>query len=300
MRIGIDLGGTKIEGVVMAPDSSVITRQRVATPRDDYAATLAAIARLVTDLEAQAGRGVLSVGIGHPGTLSPASGLLKNSNSVCLNGQALQRDLEHLLSRPLRLANDANCLALSESVDGAAAGAASMFAVILGTGVGGGVVVDGQLLGGANGIAGEWGHNALPWPLADETPGPACWCGQRGCIETWLSGVGLAADHRRVSGEDWNGEAIVTRAAHREPAAMATMQRFEHRLARALAQVINLLDPDVIVLGGGVSRAQRLYQQVPALWRQWIFSGDVVTRLLPAQHGDASGVRGAARLWPLD
>lgn len=300
MRIGIDLGGTKIEGIVMADDSAVLARRRIATPQGDYAATLACIAGLVTDLERDVGRTALPVGIGHPGALTPATGRLKNSNSVCLNDRPLQRDLEHALQRALRLANDANCLALSESVDGATAQAGIVFAVILGTGVGGGLVVDGKLLGGANGIGGEWGHNGLPRPRADwnESPGPACWCGREGCIEAWLSGPALAADHRRVTGQSRSPEQIVDDAAHGDAAAEATLQRYEDRLARALAGVINIVDPDVIVLGGGLSKLDRLYRSVPALWGRAIFSDEVTTRLLPAQHGDSSGVRGAARLWP--
>ena len=302
MRIGIDLGGTKIEGVVMADDAAVLARRRVATPQGDYAATLATVAQLVAELENEVGRSALRVGIGHPGALSPASGLLKNSNSVCLNDRPLQRDLERTLGRELRMANDANCLALSEAVDGAAVGARTVFAAILGTGVGGGIVVNGMLLGGANAIAGEWGHNALPRPRPEwrEAPGPRCWCGRHGCIETWLSGPGLAADHERMTGETLRGEIIVERAASDEPQASASLARYEDRLARALAGVINLLDPDVIVLGGGLSRIERLYRHVPALWDEWIFSDTIATRLLPARYGDASGVRGAARLWPSD
>jgi fructokinase len=302
MRIGIDLGGTKIEGVVMDRDSQLLARRRIATPQGDYAATLASVVQLVGDLEREVGAAGLRVGIGHPGALSPASGLLKNSNSVCLNDKPLQQDLQRVLKRELRMANDANCLALSEAADGAAAGAASVFAVILGTGVGGGIVVEGSLLSGANAIAGEWGHNALPQPRPEwrETPGPRCWCGRHGCIETWLSGPALAADHERSAGERLSGEAIVERAGHGDAQASASLARYEDRLARALASVINLLDPHVIVLGGGLSRIERLYRHVPALWDEWIFSDSIATRLLPAQYGDSSGVRGAARLWPAD
>lgn len=301
-RVGIDLGGTKIEGVVMARDSAVLARRRVATPQGDYAATLAAVAQLVAELERDVGASGLRVGIGHPGALSPASGLLKNSNSVCLNDRPLQHDLERALGRELRMANDANCLALSEAHDGAAAGAASVFAVILGTGVGGGIVVNGSLLVGANAIAGEWGHNGLPRPRPEwnETPGPACWCGRHGCIETWLSGPALAADHARGGGDLLSGEAVVSLAETGDAQAAATLSRYEDRLARALASVVNLLDPEVIVLGGGLSRIARLYRHVPALWDEWIFSDQIATRLLPAQHGDSSGVAGAARLWPAD
>ena len=300
LRIGIDLGGTKIEGVVMDAASTVLARRRVATPQGDYSATLTAVAELVQSLEQDVGQSMLHVGIGHPGSLSPASGLLRNSNSTCLNGKPLKTDFEHLLGREVRMANDANCLALSEAVDGAAAGASSVFAVILGTGVGGGLVFNGALVSGANGIAGEWGHNRLPWPRPewDETPGPACWCGQHGCIETWLSGTALAADHLRITRQALGGEEIVERAAQGEAAANATLGRYEDRLARALAHVINLFDPEVIVLGGGVSRVDRLYRHAPALWDGWVFSDEVATRLVPALHGDSSGVRGAAWLWP--
>lgn len=299
MRIGIDLGGTKIEGVVMGAGSQVLQRERIATPAGDYAATVQAVAEVVRRLERAVGQGGLPVGCGTPGTVSPASGRMKNCNSTCLNGQPLQQDLEAALARPVRLANDADCFALSEAHDGAAAGAASVFGVILGTGVGGGIVIDGRLLVGANRIAGEWGHNPLPWlrPEWDELPGPRCWCGRHGCIETWLSGPGLAADHRRVSGEDLRGEDIVARAEAGEAVAQATLGRYEDRLARALAQVINLLDPAVIVLGGGLSRVPRLYRYVPALWDEWVFSDRVDTRLVENRHGDASGVRGAAWLW---
>ncbi|WP_428311907.1 ROK family protein [Hydrocarboniphaga sp.] len=300
MRIGIDLGGTKIEGVVMAPDSQLIAKRRVATPRGDYAATLAAVAQVVADLETEVAARGLPVGVAHPGALSQASGRLKNSNSTCLNDQPLQADLERALQREVRMANDANCLALSEAVDGAAAGASSVFAAILGTGAGAGVVINGALLQGANSIAGEWGHNGLPRPKPEwnETPGPACWCGRHGCIETWLSGPALADDHARNGGERISGETIVALAEAGDARASASLSRYEDRLARSLSQVINLLDPDVIVLGGGLSRIERLYRHVPALWDEGIFSDTIATRLLPALHGDSSGVRGAARLWP--
>lgn len=296
MRIGIDLGGTKIEGVVMGSHSEIVARERVATPQGDYAATLDAIAGLVHRLES--GRGVLPVGIGHPGSLSPVTGLLRNSNSTCMNGRPLQQDLQALLKRDIRMANDADCLALSESHDGAAAGAASVFAAILGTGCGGGLVVHGKLLSGANGIAGEWGHNPLPWPTPDwnEIPGPRCWHGLHGCLETWISGTGLSDDHRRVTGDGLSAETIAQRADAGDAPCAATLARYEDRLARALAQIINVFDPAVIVLGGGVSRLARLYENVPALWARWIFSDRVHTRLVPALHGDSSGVRGAARL----
>ena len=301
LRIGIDLGGTKIEGVVLREEAEVVQRLRVATPATQYQATIAAVAKLVRDLEQAAGNGGLPVGIGHPGATSPASGRIKNANSTCLNDQMLKQDLQQAIGRDIRMANDADCLALSEAYDGAAAGAHSAFAVILGTGVGGGLVVDGKLLAGPNAIAGEWGHNPLPWPRPEwgELPGPLCWHGLHGCIETWLSGTGLAADYARVSGDKLTAEAIVSRAEAGEEQAAATLARYEDRLARALAHIINLIDPQVIVLGGGVSRVQRLYRQVPALWSKWVFSDRVATLLRPAQHGDSSGVLGAARLFAL-
>jgi fructokinase len=295
LRLGIDLGGTKIEAAALADDGRVVWRERVATPAGDYAATLDAVAARVAQAEAALGP-LASVGIGHPGALTPA-GRIKNANSTCLNGQPLQADLEARLGRPLRLANDANCLALSEATDGAAAGAGIVFAVILGTGVGGGLVVDGRVLGGANGLAGEWGHNPLPWATAAETPGPACYCGRSGCLETWLSGPGLARDH----GAPGSAVAVAEAAQRGDAAATAALDRHAHRLARGLAAVINLLDPDVIVLAGGVSQRPGLVDAVTARWQTWVFSaGDdapLRTRLCTAAHGDASGVRGAAWLW---
>jgi fructokinase len=300
MRIGIDLGGTKIEGIVMDERSRVVARERVATPQDDYGAILKALAGIVRCLEAAVGCQNLPVGVGHPGAISPSTGLLKNSNSTCLNGRPFKQDLEAVLGHEVYLANDADCLAVSEARDGAAAGAASVFAVILGTGVGGGIAIGGRLLCGPNAIAGEWGHNPLPWirPEWDELPGVECWCGRHGCIETWLSGSGLTRDHEHTTAERLSGEAIVQRAEAGEAGAVATFSRYEDRLARALAHVINMLDPHVIVLGGGVSRVERLYRTVPALWGRWVFSDRVDTKLVPALHGDASGVRGAAFLCP--
>jgi fructokinase len=300
MRIGVDLGGTKIEAVVMAADSRILHRERVPTPRDDYAASLEAIAGLVRRLEAKAGITGLRVGVGHPGSISRATGALRNSNSTWMNGKPLKQDLEAALRREVRMANDANCFALSEASDGAGAGASCVFGVILGTGCGGGVVVDGQVLEGRNGIGGEWGHNPLPWPRPewDEVPGPQCWHGGWGCLETWISGSGLARDHAQVTGEPLLAQDIVDRAEAGEERCRATVARYEDRLARALSFVINLIDPDVIVLGGGVSTVQRLYRNVPALWDQWIFSDRVDTKLVQAMHGDSSGVRGAAWLWP--
>jgi len=300
MRIGIDLGGTKIEGIVMGEGSRILHRERVATPRGDYAGALVALAEMVKALETAAGTLGLSVGVGHPGAISPATGRLKNSNSTWMNDKPLKQDLERALGREIRMANDADCFALSEASDGAAAGARCVFGVILGTGCGGGVVVDGKLLSGPNAIAGEWGHNPLPWPRPEwnEVPGPQCWHGGYGCLETWISGSGLAADHQRVTGEALPAEQIEARADAGDERCSATMSRFEDRLARALAAVINLIDPHVIVLGGGVSGVRRLYRNVPALWDQWIFSDRVDTKLVPPMHGDASGVRGAAWLWP--
>lgn len=302
-RLGIDLGGTKIEGVVLRGASEVVARQRIVTPAGDYAETVAAVIQLVAALERQVGTGELPVGIGHPGAISPFTGLIKNANSTCLNDRPLKADLEAALGRTVRMANDADCLALSEAhADGAAAGSACVFAVILGTGVGGGIVIDGKLRAGPNAIAGEWGHNPLPWPRADwgEMPGPLGWDGRHGSIEDWCSGVALARDHRQNTGDDLRGEDVVALAQVGDAACLATIARYEDRLARALASVINLLDPEVIVLGGGLSRIRRLYETVPQLWRRWVFSDQVATRLLPAAHGDSSGVRGAAWLWPLD
>lgn len=297
IRIGIDLGGTKIEGLALAPDGAELARQRVATPQGDYAATLACIVDLVTRLERQAG-GRAKVGLGTPGSLSPHTGRIRNANSTCLNGQALDRDLSAMLDRPLRLANDADCFALSEASDGAGAGCASVFGVILGTGTGGGLVINGQLLEGPNRIAGEWGHNSLPWPRDDERPGPPCYCGKFGCIETFLSGPGLTLAYRNAGGDAGDAAAICERAAAGEGLAATILDGYVDRLARALASVINLLDPVVIVLGGGLSKQSRLYTDVPARWERYAFSDHVGTRLLPPTHGDASGVRGAARLWP--
>jgi predicted NBD/HSP70 family sugar kinase len=295
VRIGIDLGGTKIEGLALGDDGSELARRRVATPAGDYDATLAAVGRLVADLERETGR-TGSVGVGTPGAISPATGLLRNSNSVVLNRRPLRADLARTLGREVRLANDANCFALSEATDGAAAGAAVVFGVILGTGVGGGIVVDRKVLAGRNAIAGEWGHNPLPWPEPAELPGPPCYCGRSGCIETFLSGPGLARDHRAAPGEERSAAEIAAAAAG-VAAARASIERHAERLARALAHVINLLDPDVIVLGGGLSRIGSLYARVPELWARHVFSDAVSTPLVPPRFGDASGVRGAAWLW---
>lgn len=297
MRIGIDLGGTKIEIIALGDGGEVLARRRVATPQGDYLATLAAVAGLVAAVEDELGqRG--SVGVGMPGALSRRTGLVKNANSTCLIGKPLQGDLENLLGRPVRLANDANCFALSEAADGAAAGADVVFGVIIGTGVGGGIVVGGRGLEGPNAIAGEWGHNPLPLPSGADLPLPACYCGRAGCVETYLSGPGLAADHLRMAGAALSPAEIVAAAAAGEADCAATLARYADRLARALAGVINLLDPDVIVLGGGLSNIDALYDEVPHRWLPHVFSDAVSTRLVRAAHGDSSGVRGAAWLWP--
>lgn len=299
MRIGIDLGGTKIEAIALNDEGKILWRQRVNTPRQDYAATLQAIVNLVKAVETDLGE-TGSVGIGIPGALSPATGLVKNANSTWLIDQALDKDIEQALGRPVRLANDANCFAISEAMDGAGKGARVVFGVIIGTGTGGGIVVNRQLLTGPNAIAGEWGHSPLPWPREDELPGPSCYCGKHGCIETWLSGPGMVHDHHQHGGQGMTAKAIVEMAEQGDAHANATLKRYEDRLARALATVINLLDPDVIVLGGGLSNIQRLYENVPKLWGEYVFSDRVDTRLVPHQHGDSSGVRGAAWLWPVE
>jgi fructokinase len=307
MRIGVDLGGTKIEGLILHDDGRELHRRRVPTPTDSYAAVLEALTALVNDLEREAGERA-TVGVGIPGTISPATGLVKNANSTRLIGHPLDRDLADRLGRPVRVSNDANCFALSEATDGAGAPSSRqapsdrprvVLGVILGTGVGAGVVVDGRVLVGGNGIAGEWGHGPLPWPRPDELPGPACYCGKHGCIETFLCGPGLARDHERVTRQSTTPAALVTAAAAGDAGAEATLARFEDRLARGLATVINVVDPDVIVLGGGLSNVARLYESVPARWGRYVFSDVVGTRLVPPRHGDSSGVRGAAWLWPL-
>lgn len=295
MRIGIDMGGTKIEAIAIDAGGRVRFRRRVPSPRGDYAGTVEAIAGLVVEAEHAAGPG--TVGIGMPGTISPATGRVKNANSTWLNGRPLADDLVARLGRPVRLANDANCFALSEAADGAAAGSRIVFGVIIGTGTGGGIVIDGRVLVGANAIAGEWGHNPMPWPDGDEWPGPACYCGRTGCIETFLSGPGLSNDHVRAGGERLDAGAIAQRACAGDEPAAATLARYERRLARALASVINIVDPDVIVLGGGVSNIDRLYASVPRLWAGYVFSDRIDTRIVRAVHGDSSGVRGAAWLW---
>jgi len=295
-RFGIDLGGTKTEIVGLDDAGREVLRRRVPTPKDDYRATLDMVATLIRDAEAELGvRG--SIGIGTPGSLSPSTGLLRGSNSVCLNGQPIKADLEALLGREVRIANDANCFALSEASDGAGRDGEVVFGVILGTGVGSGIVVRGGVLSGPNAIAGEWGHNPLPWPEDNERPGPPCFCGQHGCIETFLSGPGMERDHLVATGHRLPAAEIARRAANGDADAGATLLRYERRLAKALAHVINIVDPDVIVLGGGMSNIDRLYVDIPALWGKWVFSDRVDTRLVRHVHGDSSGVRGAAWLW---
>jgi fructokinase len=298
MRIGIDLGGTKIEVIAITDDGRELARRRVASPRGDYPGTIAAMRDLVLGIEREMGT-TATVGLSMPGAISPATGLVKNANSTWLIGQRLDRDLESALGRPVRCANDANCFATSESVDGAARDARVVFGVILGTGVGGGVVIDRQPLLGANAVAGEWGHIGLPWPRDDERPGPACYCGLHGCVETFLSGPGMRADFLRATGEEVQAAEVVKRAAAGDAVAEAAMRRYEDRLARGLATIINVLDPDVIVLGGGMSNITRLYDNVPQIWDRYVFSDRVDTKLRPPVHGDSSGVRGAAWLWPL-
>jgi predicted NBD/HSP70 family sugar kinase len=296
IRIGVDLGGTKTELIALDPHGTELLRRRVPSPRGDYAATLDNVVALVREVEVQLGARC-SIGIGTPGAISPRTGLLRNANSTWLNGKPLLHDLIERLERDVRIENDANCFALSEAVDGAGAGHRVVFGVILGTGVGGGIVVDGHVVQGRNHIAGEWGHNPLPWAQAAERPGPPCYCGRSGCIETFLSGPGFAADHARAAGVQLDGAEIVEAARQGELCSLASVERYEQRLARALAHVINVLDPDVIVLGGGLSNVPRWYDSVPRLWQGWVFSDGVSTPLLRNVHGDSSGVRGAAWLW---
>ncbi len=296
MRIGIDLGGTKIEGIAIGDDGAELARHRIPTPRASYEAAIEAIVSVVAGLERETGeRG--TVGVGTPGAISPATGLIKNANSTVLNGRPLDRDLAVALGRDVRLANDANCFALSEAVDGAGAKFRTVFGVILGTGVGGGIVIDRRVARRANAIAGEWGHNPMPWPSPGEWPGPPCYCGRTGCIETFLSGPGLAGDYNQATGSAFGARQVQAAAENGDEAAEAALCRYEERLARGLASVINILDPGAIVLGGGMSNLARLYRSVPELWEPWVFSDRVDTALLPPVHGDASGVRGAAWLW---
>jgi len=296
MRIGVDLGGTKIEIAALGDDGAILLRERVAAPQDDYAATIRTVKELVDGVEARLGARA-SVGIGTPGTISPASGLMKNSNSTWLNGKPLDRDLAAALGRQVRTANDANCFALSEAADGAAAGKRTVFGVIVGTGVGGGVVVDGRVLVGPHGVAGEWGHMPLPWPRDDERPGSLCYCGKMGCIETFLSGPGLVASHKRAHGERKDAHAI---AAGTDAASRASMERWFDRFARALAVIVDILDPDAIVIGGGLSNIEALYRELPHRVPVYVFSDVCTTPILKNQHGDSGGVRGAAWLWRED
>jgi fructokinase len=302
VRIGIDLGGTKIEGIALDGDREV-ERMRVATPRDDYPATVDAIGALVEALEGRAGaRGCVGVGI--PGALSPATGRVKNANSAWLIDRPLRANLEQRLGRQVRMANDADCFTVSEAADGAGVGGDVVFGVIVGTGTGGGLVVRGELVTGPNGVAGEWGHNPMPWPSDDERPGPECYCGRHGCIERFLSGPGMQADHQRAGSRDAEPATIVADAAAGDAQAVHTVRRYEERMARALASIINVIDPDVIVLGGGMSNIESLYDRVPSLWEPYVFGASVTepvrTRLVRARHGDSSGVRGAAWLWPVE
>jgi fructokinase len=295
MRIGIDLGGTKIEGVAME-DSNELARLRTATPRGDYEATLREVRNLVQAFQTRLGRSG-TIGIGIPGTISARTGLVKNANSTWLIGKPLDRDLERVLGQPVRLANDANCFALSEATDGAGQSAETIFGVIIGTGTGGGIVVHGRVIEGRNRIAGEWGHNPMPWPEDDERPGPRCYCGRTGCIETFLSGPGLSRTYAALGDQEVEADEVAARANAGDAAASRALDIYERRLARSLASIINVLDPDVIVLGGGLSNIERLYKNVPVLWQPFVFSDSADTTLVPALHGDSSGVRGAARLW---
>jgi fructokinase len=297
LRIGVDVGGTKIEAVALDESGRELARKRVETPRGDYDATIGTIRDLALGIEQSVGRGKAHIGVGHPGWIVAATGLIAGANSTWITNRPFGRDLSAATDRACRFSNDANCLVVSEATDGAAAGKRVVIGVILGTGVGGGVVIDGRVIDGANGIAGEWEHNPLPWPRDDERPGPACYCGRSGCIETWLAGPWLAADHKRVTGEELPGKDIVTRAAQGDAAADATLTRWEDRLARSLATVVNVLDPDAIVLGGGLGQIDRLYANVPQQLARWTSSRDSVTRLFKPIHGDSSGVRGAAQLW---
>lgn len=292
IRLGIDLGGTKIEALALTPDGQECFRRRVPTPQGDYDGTVRAIADLVAAADAATGAKV-SIGVGIPGTISPATGLIKNANSVCLIGRAFDKDLEKAIGRPVRLANDADCFALSEAVDGAGAGQEIVFGAILGTGVGSGLVINKQVVRGPNAITGEWGHNPLPWPKDEERPGPPCYCGLNGCTETFLSGPGLTRDFA----ENMSAMEIVALSERGDAKATAALDRYIERLARATAAIINVIDPHVIVLGGGMSNVTRLYTDVPKLWPEYVFSDTVVTKLSPPMHGDASGVRGAAWLW---
>lgn len=296
LRIGIDLGGTKTEVIALSSEGDELIRERVDTVKGDYNETLSTVEKLVKHVEKSL-KQTGSIGIGTPGAISPVTGLLKNSNSTWLNGKPLQQDIEQHLKRSVRIANDANCFALSEAIDGAAKDFGVVFGVIIGTGTGGGIVVNKHILVGPNAIAGEWGHNPLPWSGVGEIPGPDCYCGKTGCIETFLSGPGMANDYYRMTGYSSSAEEIVANAAQDDFHSKATLKRYEQRLAKSLASVINVLDPDAIVLGGGMSNIERLYPNVPELWADYVFSDSVTTKLLKAKYGDSSGVRGAAWLW---
>jgi fructokinase len=298
VRIGVDLGGTKIEFVALERDGREVHRHRVPTPRGDYEQTIRAIREGVESMEAALGRKA-TVGVGIPGTISQITHTVKNANSTWMNGKPFDRDLGAALGREVRCANDANCLAVSEATDGAGAGKRVVFAVVLGTGCGGGLAIDGRVHNGRNGVAGEWGHTTLPWMRAEEYPGPECYCGYRGCIETWISGTGLEADYERATKTQLKGKEIIARSEAGETAALESVGRYEDRLTRSLAQMINILDPDIIVLGGGVSQVPRLYQNVPKRLKDYVFGREADTPVVVAKHGDASGVRGAAWLWPL-
>ena len=298
MRIGIDFGGTKIEAVGLDADGAVLARKRVPNP-GAYDAAIKAVADLVAWIETESGQ-TGTIGMGTPGSQSPRTGLMRNSNSVYLNGRRFGDDLEARLGRPIRLANDANCLALSESTDGAAAGARVAFAIIIGTGCGGGLVVDGSLVEGVGGVAAEIGHVSLPWPSVEEAPGPKCWCGLHGCLETWVSGSGLQRDHLERTGQALDAPGIVAAARAGEAASVESLERYVDRLGRAIAMITNLIDPEVFVLGGGMSNVTELYERLPAVVERYAFSDHWAGRIAPAVWGDASGVRGAARLWPLD
>jgi fructokinase len=299
IRIGVDLGGTKIEVLAIDRDGKELARHRVATPRHDYEGSIKLMAELVAQLEGETGRSG-TVGVAIPGSISSVTGLIKNANSVWLNGKPLDKDLSAAMGREVRCVNDANCLAVSEATDGAGAGAAVVFAAILGTGCGSGIAFHGRAHNGPNGIAGEWGHNPLPWPSADEYPGPACYCGKHGCLETWISGSGLEDDYGRTTGTKLKGPEILALSAKGDAQAEAAMRRYEGRLTRGLAHVINVLDPDVIVLGGGMSRIERLYPALNARLKDYVFGKEFATPIRPALHGDSSGIRGAAWLWPKD
>jgi len=296
MRIGIDLGGTRIEGIALSEAGEELFRHRISTPQGDYQATLKSIVDLTDHIEKNCGKKG-SIGICTPGALSPVTGLMRNSNSVCMNGKPVLSDLEELLQREIRIANDANCFALSEATDGVAKDESVVFGVIIGTGTGAGIIIDKKVLVGANAIAGEWGHNPLPWPQDIELPGPECYCGKHGCIETWLSGPGIVRDHELHNNSFVDAETLESKARFGDEEADETLQRYEDRMARSLAHVINILDPGVIVLGGGMGNIKRLYKNVTERWGEYVFSDTVNTKLLAPEYGDSSGVRGAAWLW---